>query len=130
MKTPKTAAELLKVVEAFVDAFGLDDLSDFTPEQRAAVRAGREALSVPSRRWKAKIIERGNGLTLAKGAEVYVNEEGELMQIVHLGSTIHTDDPRGNYVFALLELADRALSDLSDAEFADLPQVLVALVNE
>lgn len=76
-----------------------------------------------------KIIEQGNGLNLNHGDRVYDAANGELLRLTSSPGTIHTDDSRGNYRIATAE-QDGDPTDLSDAEFAALPAVLVADAGE
>lgn len=72
----------------------------------------------------ARLIEQGNGFTGCDvGAEVYDGED--LVVITSCLGCVYTDDSRGNYVVVEVEPADRSVLELSDAEFAELPQVRV-----
>jgi hypothetical protein len=73
-----------------------------------------------------RVIEQGNGFgAVIVGAEVYDSEAGDLLTVVQVMGTIHTDDPRGNYIHAQCEQADRDVTSLTEREFADLPQVKI-----
>lgn len=69
-----------------------------------------------------KVIEQGNGWTgVRSGAELFDGDD--LLRVVSVGSRIHTDHPRGNYIMATVVPADRDATSLTDDEFAELPQV-------
>jgi len=48
----------------------------------------------------ANIVEQGNGFP---GVGDYVSGEGQLYRVLSMGSRIHTDGRRGNYVTAQVE---------------------------
>jgi hypothetical protein len=76
-----------------------------------------------------KIIEQGNGFSGVRvGAELYDGED--LVVVTALSRTIQTTGAgEGNWLAAEVEMASRDITQLSDAEFAALPQVLVRAVQ-
>ena len=76
----------------------------------------------------AKIIEAGNGFPI-DGETVY-SAETESLYVVRGTGAIRTDDLRGNYVLAQVEESDEAVTDLSDAQFAELRALLVVDIEE
>lgn len=71
----------------------------------------------------AKIIEQGNGLP-RDGETVYDNDTETLYRVISAGA-IFTGDARGNYVHAQLEETGDDVTDLTDAEFAEVSDALV-----
>ncbi len=71
----------------------------------------------------AKIIEQGNGLP-RDGEIVYDNDTETLYRVISTGA-IFTGDVRGNYVHARLEETGDDVTDLTDAEFAEVSDALV-----
>lgn len=71
----------------------------------------------------AILIEQGNGLP-RDGETVYDNDTETLYRVLSTGA-IFTGDARGNYVHAQLEETGDDVTDLTDAEFAEVSDALV-----
>lgn len=75
---------------------------------------------------KAKLVEQGNGLP-ANGELVYHNDTDTLYR-VQRSSGIHTDDCRGNYVYADLEKDDDTI--LTEKEYESFTVDVELLADE